>query len=145
MRRSSNKTTKVVVGCFQFFYSSADPDLPNLDVPTRDVSDTRKAGNKTERFMERRLENWCACRAPLIELSFFEDFSRTRSITSVSGVITNFNPTRFWSVSGVIPRQFVNESPIDAIVGSQIRVTQRKVGTPTIRAITVLSRRVRIE
>jgi hypothetical protein len=32
-----------------------------------------------------------------------------------------------------------------AIVGSQIREMQRKVGTPTITAITALSRRVRSE
>lgn len=67
MQSSSKETTNpTVVGCFQFFYASADLDLPNPDVPTRDVTNTWKAGHKTEPFLERRLENWCACRALMV-------------------------------------------------------------------------------
>jgi hypothetical protein len=65
---SSNRTTemKQIVGCFQFFYSSRDGTLPHLDVPTRDVTNTARAGYKTEPLLERRLENWCACRASMV-------------------------------------------------------------------------------
>ena len=42
-----------------------------------------------------------------------------------------------------MPCQFVNDRPIEKIVGSQIKTMQRKVGMPTISAITTLSRRVR--
>jgi len=55
-----------IVGCFQFFYSSRDPALPHPDVPTRDVTNTAHAGYKTEPLLERRLENWCACRASMV-------------------------------------------------------------------------------
>jgi hypothetical protein len=57
---------KQVVGCFQFFYSSRDGTLPHLDIPTRDVTNTANAGYKTEPLLERRLENWCACRASMV-------------------------------------------------------------------------------
>jgi len=57
---------KQVVGCFQFFYSSRDGTLPHLDVPTRDVTNTARAGYKTEPLLERHLENWCACRKSMV-------------------------------------------------------------------------------
>jgi hypothetical protein len=65
---SSTRITemKQVVGCFQFFYSSRDGTLPHLDVPTRDVTNTAHAGYKTEPLLERRLENWCACRKSMV-------------------------------------------------------------------------------
>src|SRR6266481_3566531 len=67
IQRSSEGTTNpTIVGCFQFFYASAEADLPNPDVPTRDVTNTWKAGHKTEPFLERRLENWCAYRALMV-------------------------------------------------------------------------------
>jgi hypothetical protein len=54
------------VGCFQFFYSSRETGLPHPDVPTRDVTNTAHAGYKTEPLLERRLENWCACRKSMV-------------------------------------------------------------------------------
>ena len=52
---------------------------------------------------------------------------------------------KFFSVSAPKPCQFVNDRPIEAIVGSQMKERHRKVGIPTISAIVSLSRRVRIE
>lgn len=57
---------KQVVGCFQFFYSSRDPALTCPDVPTRDVTNSARAGFKTEPLLEKRLENWCACRKTMV-------------------------------------------------------------------------------
>ena len=39
----------------------------------------------------------------------------------------------FWAVIGLIPRQFVNDSPIEASVGPQMKPRHRMVGIPTIR------------
>jgi hypothetical protein len=50
-------------GCFQFFFSSKRNDLPHADIPTRDVTNTCKMGNKTEPHFEKMMENWCPCRA----------------------------------------------------------------------------------
>src|SRR5262245_29731206 len=51
---------------FQFFYSSREAGLPFPDVPTRDVTNTHGAGHKTEPNLERRMENWCPCRASMV-------------------------------------------------------------------------------
>jgi hypothetical protein len=56
----------MIGGSFQFFYSSRARNLPNPDIPTRDVTNTAHAGNKTEPFLERRCENWCRCRAQMV-------------------------------------------------------------------------------
>jgi hypothetical protein len=53
-------------GCFQFFFSSKQNDLPHADVPTRDVTNTCKMGNKTEPYFEKMMENWCPCRARFV-------------------------------------------------------------------------------
>jgi hypothetical protein len=54
----------VVAGTFQYFYSTRElSKLPYPEVPTRDVTNSNKAGYKTEPFLEQRLENWCKCRA----------------------------------------------------------------------------------
>jgi hypothetical protein len=58
---------KIIEGTFQYFYcTSSFGDLPHPDVPTRDVTNTRGQGNKTEPFLERGVENWCPCRARFI-------------------------------------------------------------------------------
>ena len=44
-----------------------------------------------------------------------------------------------------MPRQFVNESSTDTIVGNQMKKRHRKVGIPTMSASVVLSRRVSSE
>ena len=51
---------------FQFFYSSKVTDLPHPDMPTRDVTNSQGAGNKTEPNLERYMENWCSCRAQFV-------------------------------------------------------------------------------
>src|SRR5712691_7236175 len=51
---------------FQFFYASREPNLPHPEIPTRDVTNTARAGNKTEPFLERACENWCRCRAQMV-------------------------------------------------------------------------------
>jgi hypothetical protein len=51
---------------FQYFYCTSSPELPHPDVPTRDVTNTRGAGYKTEPYLEERTENWCKCRARFI-------------------------------------------------------------------------------
>lgn len=53
-------------GSFQFFYSSREANLPHVEIPTRDVTNTAHAGNKTEPFLERACENWCRCRAQMV-------------------------------------------------------------------------------
>lgn len=53
-------------GCFQFFFASKDETLPYPDVPTRDVTNTWGAGNKTEPHFEKMMENWCPCRARFV-------------------------------------------------------------------------------
>ena len=45
------------------------------------------------------------------------------------------------AVIGWIPRQFVNDSKIDARVGSQMNDRHRMVGMPTIKGNVTLSRR----
>jgi hypothetical protein len=58
---------KAVEGTFQYFYCTRSlSDLPHPDVPTRDVTDTWRRGNKTEPYLEKRVENWCSCRARFI-------------------------------------------------------------------------------
>ena len=52
---------------------------------------------------------------------------------------------KFSEVSALVPRQFVNDRPNEAIVGSQMNARHRKVGMPTISAIVTLSARVSIE
>lgn len=68
MSALSTGTTDVdqITGCFQFFYSSKECRLPHPDVPTRDVTNTARAGYKTEPLLERQLENWCECRAKFV-------------------------------------------------------------------------------
>lgn len=51
---------------FQFFYSSTADGLPHPDVPVRDVTNAQGAGHKTEPNLERRMENWCSCRARFV-------------------------------------------------------------------------------
>ena len=52
---------------FQYFYCTKTlGSLPHPDVPTRDVTNTRGAGTKTEPHLEVRAENWCRCRAYFI-------------------------------------------------------------------------------
>jgi len=52
---------------FQYFYCTRSlAALPYPDVPTRDVTNTRGAGYKTEPHLEVRAENWCRCRALFI-------------------------------------------------------------------------------
>src|SRR5688572_16408846 len=52
---------------FQYFYCTEDlSGLPNREVPTRDVTNTRGAGTKTEPHLEVRAENWCPCRARFV-------------------------------------------------------------------------------
>jgi hypothetical protein len=53
-------------GFFQFFFSSKERTLPHPSIPTRDVTNTWGAGNKTEPHLERMLENWCPCRARFV-------------------------------------------------------------------------------
>ena len=53
-------------GCFQFFFSNKEKGLPYPDVPTRDVTNTWRMGNKTEPQFERMMENWCPCRARFV-------------------------------------------------------------------------------
>jgi hypothetical protein len=53
-------------GCFQFFFSSKEQGLPYPEVTTRDVTDTWRAGNKTEPHFEKMMENWCPCRARFV-------------------------------------------------------------------------------
>ena len=53
-------------GCFQFYFSSKEEQLPYPDVPTRDVTNTRGMGNKTEPHFEKMMENWCPCRARFV-------------------------------------------------------------------------------
>ena len=53
-------------GCFQFFFSSKEQQLPYPDVPTRDVTNTWGMGNKTEPHFEKMMENWCPCRARFV-------------------------------------------------------------------------------
>lgn len=56
-------------GCFQFFFASKDKRLPHPDIPTRDVTNTCRAGNKTEPHFEKMMENWCPCRARFVTAS----------------------------------------------------------------------------
>jgi hypothetical protein len=53
-------------GCFQFFFSSKEEQLPYPDVPMRDITDTWRMGNKTEPHFEKMMENWCPCRAQFV-------------------------------------------------------------------------------
>jgi hypothetical protein len=53
-------------GCFQFFFSSKEQQLPYPDVPTRDITNTCRMGNKTEPHFEKMMENWCPCRARFV-------------------------------------------------------------------------------
>src|SRR6266481_4145588 len=53
-------------GCFQFFFSSKEDNLPYPDVPTRDITNTCHMGNKTEPHFEKMMENWCPCRARFV-------------------------------------------------------------------------------
>jgi hypothetical protein len=53
-------------GCFQFFFASQEKQLPFPDVPTRDVTNTCRAGNKIEPHFEKMMENWCPCRARFV-------------------------------------------------------------------------------
>jgi hypothetical protein len=53
-------------GFFQFFFASKETQLPNLDIPTRDVTNTWGMGNKTEPHFEKMMENWCPCRARFV-------------------------------------------------------------------------------
>lgn len=55
-------------GFFQFFYASKKDDLPCPDIPTRDVTNTCKAGHKTEPHLEKHMENWCPCRARYVRV-----------------------------------------------------------------------------
>jgi len=56
-----------IEGRFQYFYCTHSlTSLPHSDVPTRDVTNTRGAGCKTEPNLEKKLENWCRCRALFI-------------------------------------------------------------------------------
>lgn len=56
-----------IEGTFQYFYCTRSlSGLPHPDVPTRDVTNTQGAGYKTEPHLEKRIENWCRCRAPSI-------------------------------------------------------------------------------
>ena len=52
-------------------------------------------------------------------------------------------PTKFSAVIALMPRQLVNDRPIEAIVGSQMKPMHRMVGMPTISAIVTLSVAVR--
>lgn len=59
-------------GIFQFFYSSRALGLPHPDVPARDVTNTARAGHKTEPFLEEWCENWCRCRAQFVTRAVYE-------------------------------------------------------------------------
>lgn len=82
-----------ITGCFQFFYSSRDTSLPHPDVPTRDVTNTAHAGEKTEPFLERRVENWCACRARFVAPRVREALRVTAGGGRHSMVLTTRHPT----------------------------------------------------
>jgi hypothetical protein len=58
---------KPIDGRFQFFYCTRSlAELPHPDVPTRDVTNTHGQNYKTEPYLEKRVENWCPCRARFI-------------------------------------------------------------------------------
>ena len=51
---------------FHFFYSFCFCKRPikgfDTNVPTRDILNTHRTGNKTEPYFEKWIENWCDCR-----------------------------------------------------------------------------------
>src|SRR6266545_4401178 len=58
---------KTIEGRFQFFYCMRNlAELPHPDVPTRDVTNTYGRGHKTEPHLEKKVENWCRCRARFV-------------------------------------------------------------------------------